>query len=84
MAHITLGRAPYAGALVDPDDRVTMLRLRMRGEFAEMPGLCLFAEQAARLFGLDRSEAENLLESLEEEGYLRRTALGFVRGGGSR
>ena len=74
----------YADARVEPDDRPSILRLRVRGEFAEMPGLRLSVEQAARLFGLDRTETQTLLESLVEEGYLRHTADGFVRSGAGR
>jgi hypothetical protein len=74
----------YADARAGRDDRQSILRLRVRGEFDEMPGLRVPLEQAARLFGLDRTEAEAVLESLVDEGYLRRTETGFVRSGYGR
>ncbi len=71
-------------ARVKSDDRSSILRLRVRGEFDEMPGLCLFVEQASRLFGLDPVETKAILESLVAEGYLRHTPRGFVRGWSGR
>ncbi len=70
-----------ADAHTDQSERASAVRYRVRGEFAEMPGLCLRVEQAARLFGLDRAETEGVLESLVDEGYLRRTTRGFTRCG---
>ncbi len=70
-----------ADLLAALEDRSSVLRLRVRGEYHEMPGLCLFVDQAARLFGLHPTEAQALLESLVAEGYLRSTPRGFVRSG---
>jgi hypothetical protein len=84
MTVMSVGSPSYADARVESDDRSSVLRLRVRGEFDEMPGLCLLVEQAARLFGLGQAETEVLLESLVAEGYLRRTARGFVRGWSGR
>ena len=62
------------------DGRWSDLWRRVRGEFMELPGLSLEADQAARLFGLERAESERILEKLVSEGFLRRTALGaFAR-----
>ncbi len=74
----------YPDAQAAAGDRRSTLRVRVRGEFDEMPGLCVRLEQAARLFGLDRTETEDLLESLVDEGYLRRSGSGFVRAGFER
>ena len=49
---------------------------RIRGEYREMPGLCLTLAQAQRLWGLNRSECESLLAALIEAGFLRRTRTG--------
>ena len=37
---------------------------RIQGEFAEMPGLCLTAAQAQKLWGMEREFCEKLLEAL--------------------
>ena len=57
------------------------LRLRrIRAEYSEMPGLCLSAVQARRLWGLEDHECKALLNQLVEARFLRRTQLGaFVR-----
>ena len=55
---------------------------RIRGEFLEMPGLCLTRCQAQRLWGLPCDRCLSLLAILVEEGFLRVTADGrFVRSG---
>jgi len=43
---------------------------RVRGEFVEMPGLRLRVEQAQRLWNLDRTSCEALLQSLVEAKFL--------------
>jgi hypothetical protein len=43
---------------------MSVLALRVRGEFEEMPGLCLTAPQAAQLFGLAADVAHGVLEEL--------------------
>ena len=43
---------------------------RVRGEFIEMPGLRLAPAQAARLWAIDRSVSERVLDSLVETGFL--------------
>jgi hypothetical protein len=58
----------------------THLLHRIRGEFLEMPGLRLTARQAQRLWGLEASACEALLEALIDAGFLKRTGDGaFVR-----
>jgi len=53
---------------------------RVRGEYTEMPGLCLTAAQAQRLWGLDRAACDALLGALVEAKFLSRTRDGaFVR-----
>jgi hypothetical protein len=49
---------------------------RIIGTFREMPGLCLHANQAARLFGIRRGTCEVILEDLVAQGKLRRAADG--------
>jgi hypothetical protein len=53
-----------------PHDR---LASRVRGEFREMPGLRLTLAQASRLWHLDHSTCEALLNQLLREGFLVRT-----------
>lgn len=53
---------------------------RVRGEYLEMPGLCLTLAQAQRLWSLDRPTCEALLEALIGASFLRRTRDGaFIR-----
>lgn len=49
---------------------------RIRGEFLEMPGLCLTAGQARRLWNLEPATCETLLQALEAADFLRRTPSG--------
>ncbi len=64
----------FAGARPD-------LLARIRAEYRQMPGLRLTARQAGRLFGLDPSSCDRVLEELREDGFLRRTPTGlFVIG----
>lgn len=49
---------------------------RMRGEFVEMPGLCLTEPQAARLWNVEPLVARSALGILVEIGVLRRTPTG--------
>jgi DNA-binding IclR family transcriptional regulator len=60
-------------------DSVRMLD-RIRGEYAEMPGLKLTLPQAQRLWGLDRSACDEILRTLADSRYLRQTSDGaYVR-----
>ena len=57
---------------------------RVRAEFLEMPGLCLTFDQAQRLWSLERRTCEDLLNSLIDSRFLRRTDRGLfvLRGPG--
>jgi hypothetical protein len=56
------------------------LALRVRGEFAEMPGLRLTVWQASKLWHTDRRTCESVLERLVREQFLSRTLDGaFVK-----
>lgn len=46
---------------------------RVKGEFLEMPGLRLTTAQAQRLWGLARTECEDLLDLLVHQDFLLRT-----------
>ena len=53
---------------------------RVRGEYLEMPGLRLTSEQARRLWRLDESACDAVLDALVESGFLARTRDGaFVK-----
>jgi len=47
--------------------------MRVRGEFMEMRGFSPTIEQAARLFDLPREECDSVLDTLVDQGFLRRT-----------
>lgn len=49
---------------------------RIRGEFLEMPGLCLTPGQARRLWNLDAASCDALLQALVAAEFLRRTSSG--------
>ena len=49
---------------------------RIRGEFLEMPGLCLTCGQASRLWNLDAASCDALLQALVAADFLRRTSSG--------
>jgi DNA-binding MarR family transcriptional regulator len=53
------------------------LEARVRSEYNEMPGLSLAPAQAARLWALDRSLSERVLDRLVDAGFLRRTREGL-------
>jgi hypothetical protein len=46
---------------------------RVRGEYCEMPGLRLTISQACRLWQVETSTCERLLEQLVREGFLYKT-----------
>jgi len=50
---------------------------RVRGEYFEMPGLRLTLAQAGRLWQVDVSTCEMLLDQLVREGFLCKTNNGF-------
>jgi len=53
-----------------------LLAARVRGEFREMPGLCLTIEQASRLWQVDRLVCEIVLRELVRTGVLQMTSGG--------
>jgi hypothetical protein len=60
--------------------RIEDMLQRVQGEFVEMPGLCLTAAQAQRLWGLDRDFCDRLLEALVDTKFLvRRRDGSFMR-----
>jgi hypothetical protein len=63
------------GEFVLNTSREQMIR-RISGEYLEMPGLRLTAEQAQRLWGLDRQACSEILSELVANSFLTRTADG--------
>ena len=55
------------------------LQLRIRAEFAEMPGLNLTLSQASRLFHVQEVRCKQVLAALVETGYLAMRDKTFVR-----
>jgi hypothetical protein len=51
---------------------------RIRAEFLEMPGLRLTVRQASRLWGLEHTVCESVIDKLVASDFLRRTAAGLV------
>ena len=49
---------------------------RIESEYREMPGMCVTAPQAQRLWGLDATTCSFVLMTLVERRILRRTARG--------
>ncbi len=57
---------------------------RVRGEFEEMPCMCVTPEQASTLLGLERPLSIWVLEHLTREGFLSRTEQGeYLRRNGA-
>ena len=55
------------------------LRIRVRAEFREMPGLKLTPAQAARLFDLEPARCERVLDALIRDGVLALERGTYVR-----
>jgi hypothetical protein len=55
------------------------LLFRIRGEFAEMPGLKLTLRQASRLFHIEATQCEQVLTSLVGRGQLAMQGDSFVQ-----
>jgi len=64
----------YAGNL-----RISATLWQVRQAFAEMPGLCVSCREAERIWRIDATTAEAVLQALVEIGYLRKGSRGFVR-----
>jgi len=61
-------------------DAIRALTRRVRAEYAEMPGLSVTLAQAQRLLGIDRQTCADVLNSLIDRRFLRRTTQGrYVR-----
>jgi len=57
------------------------LRL-IRAEYEELPGMCLTKAQVQRLWGLDSTTCETLLDQLVRTGFLKQTrGSEYVRAG---
>lgn len=62
------------------EDTMTDWLNLIRAEYHEIPGLYLTARQVQRLWNLDATMCEAVLETLETTGFLRRTRTGaYVR-----
>ena len=73
----TVGRRATTQAQAATDE---LELCRIRGEYLEMPGLCLTQCQAQRLWGLPCERSKALLDTLIQERFLTRTADGrFIR-----
>jgi Fic family protein len=63
-----------------PTDSDLLARVRM--EFVEMPGMRLTRPQAQRLWNLQQSACDEVLNTLVDEGFLKQASDGaFLRGG---
>ncbi len=69
----TMHTAASAGPRLET---TTMLVNRIKAEYLELPGLQLTPWQAQRLWGLDRTQCEAILEALVDAAFLRRTRNG--------
>lgn len=59
-----------------PETEMIALAARVRGEYREMPGLCLTFKQACRLWQMDPFMCEVVLRTLVADQSLARTAGG--------
>ena len=60
--------------------RIDDVLQRIQGEFIEMPGLRLTPAQAQRLWGLDRTVCDQLLDALVKAKFLSQTRDGsFIK-----
>lgn len=51
---------------------------RVRGEFNEMPGLQLTMPQAARLLGIEPEDCRDVINTLVDSAFLKRTPAGTI------
>jgi hypothetical protein len=63
-----------------PESRLNNLRARIEKEFRDLPGLRLTRWQAARLWSLDASECDVVLNKMVAARVLRETRDGYVAG----
>jgi hypothetical protein len=52
---------------------------RIRGEYLEMPELCLTFAQAKRFMGLDDAPCREVFDELVKSGFLRQGRNGYIR-----
>jgi len=72
----------FATAALHPKTRDLDAFLNLvRAEYLEMPGLCLTAEQAARLWNVSRDESLTILDTLARSGFLYRSKKQYLRSG---
>ena len=50
---------------------------QIKGEYREMPGLCVTLSQACRLWHLDKDTCDHVLHQLVQDHYLRQTPKGL-------
>jgi len=50
---------------------------RIKAEYMELPGLQLTPWQAQRLWGIDQTQCDAILEALVDAAFLRRTGSGY-------
>ena len=82
----TIRNASGGGASLDMIDGA--LITRVRGEYREMPGLCLTVQQASRFFQINPTDCTRVLDLLVAQHVLKRSATGLfiaddLRGPGS-
>ena len=69
-AHLEARGSGGSGRWPAPAETISALALRVRGEYAEMPGLHLTVLQAARLFGVAPDVAHAVLDDLRRASVL--------------
>jgi hypothetical protein len=80
VEHLLNRQKLVGGAMIESSGGIQDVVRRIRGEFLEMPGLRLTAEQARRLWRLDETACEAVLGALVDARFLARTRDGaFVR-----
>jgi hypothetical protein len=80
VEHLLNRQKLVGGAMIESSSGIQDVVRRIRGEFLEMPGLRLTAEQARRLWRLDQTACEAVLGALVDARFLARTRDGaFVR-----
>jgi hypothetical protein len=62
--------------MTEREARLNLMLSVIKSEYQEMPGLHLSKTQVQRLWGLDPSECDVLLEMLQAADFLRVTARG--------
>ena len=84
LAFFIVDNGGYLETMLDsnpPKEPVGTTRLddvlsRIKGEYEEMPGMCVTPPQAQRLWGLDPATCELVLNALLDRGIVRKTRRG--------